>query len=93
MLNQYESVVPLTANDEDAGTTSDTTYADDLTSSQWVEPTGTYQGTLDKFDRAAALDDPASNSSLAAASPIAMRTRCSPGRARRRPTGCRGTPP
>ncbi len=48
----------LTVDDEDAGTTPDTTYTYSLTSPAWTDPTGSYGVTLDKFDRATALDDP-----------------------------------
>ncbi len=49
----------LTVDDEDPGTTADTTYTYSLTSPQWADPTGTYAVTLDAFDRATVLDDPA----------------------------------
>ena len=49
----------LTVDDEDAGTTADTTYTYSLTSPSWTDPTGTYGATLDKFDRATATNDPA----------------------------------
>ena len=52
----------LTVDDEDAGTTADTTYTYSLTSPSWTDPTGSYAATLDKFDRAVALTDPASAS-------------------------------
>ena len=48
----------LTVDDEDAGTTADTSYTYSLTSPSWTDPTGTYTATLDKFDRATALHDP-----------------------------------
>ena len=48
----------LTVDDEDAGTTADTTYTYSLTSPSWTDPTGTYGVTLDKFDRATVLNDP-----------------------------------
>ncbi len=49
----------LTVDDEDAGTTADTTYTYSLTSPAWTDPTGSYTATLDPFDRATVLDDPA----------------------------------
>jgi RHS repeat-associated protein len=49
----------LTVDDEDAGTTPDTTYAYALTSPSWTDPTGAYAATLDRFDRATAVNDPA----------------------------------
>ena len=52
----------LTVDDEDAGTTADTSYTYSLTSPSWTDPTGSYAATLDKFDRAVALTDPASAS-------------------------------
>ena len=52
----------LTVDDEDAGTTADTSYTYSLTSPTWTDPTGSYAATLDKFDRAVALTDPASAS-------------------------------
>ena len=48
----------LTVDDEDAGTTADTTYTYSLTSPSWTDPTGTYSATLDKFERATAANDP-----------------------------------
>jgi len=48
----------LTVDDEDPGTTADTTYAYSLTSPSWTDPTGSYGVTLDPFDRATVLDDP-----------------------------------
>lgn len=50
---------PLTVDDEDAGTTADTTYTYALTSPSWTDPTGTYLVTLDKLDRATSVDGPA----------------------------------
>lgn len=50
---------PLTIDDEDAGTTSDTTYSYSLTSPSWTDPTGTYGTTLDRFDRPTSVNDPA----------------------------------
>jgi YD repeat-containing protein len=41
---------PLTVDDEDAGTTADTTYAYSLTSPSWTDPTGTYLVSLDPGD-------------------------------------------
>ncbi len=55
----------LTVDDEDAGTTADTTYTYSLTSPTWTDPTGSYAATVDKFDRATALTDPASTSAWA----------------------------
>jgi RHS repeat-associated protein len=49
----------LAVDDEDAGTTPDTTYTYALTSPSWTDPTGSYSATLDKFDRATAVNDPA----------------------------------
>ena len=48
----------LTVDDEDAGTTADTTHTYSLTSPSWTDPTGSYAVTLDKFDRATVLNDP-----------------------------------
>ena len=50
---------PLTVDDEDAGTTADTTYTYSLTSPSWTDPTGAYSATLDTFDRPTAVNDPA----------------------------------
>ena len=50
----------LTVDDEDAGTTADTSYTYSITSPTWTDPTGTYAASLDAFDRATALTDPAS---------------------------------
>jgi RHS repeat-associated protein len=52
----------LTVDDEDAGTTADTTYTYSLTSPSWTDPTGSYAATLDPFHRAVSLTDPASAS-------------------------------
>jgi RHS repeat-associated protein len=52
----------LTVDDEDADTTADTTYTYSLTSPSWSDPTGSYAATLDAFDRAVSLTDPASAS-------------------------------
>lgn len=49
----------LTVDDEDPGTTADTTYSYGLTSPSWSDPTGSYSATLDKFDRPTAVNDPA----------------------------------
>jgi RHS repeat-associated protein len=49
---------PLTVDDEDAGSTADTTYTYSLTSPAWTDPTGSYGATLDAFDRATAVNDP-----------------------------------
>jgi RHS repeat-associated protein len=49
---------PLTVDDEDAGTTADTTYTYSLTSPSWTDPTGTYLVALDKFDRPTSVDGP-----------------------------------
>lgn len=48
----------MTVDDEDAGTTPDTTYTYSLTSPAWTDPTGTYGVTLDAFDRATVINDP-----------------------------------
>ena len=49
----------LTVNDEDAGSTADTTYAyPTLAAPTRADPTGSYGFTLDKFDRATAVNDP-----------------------------------
>jgi RHS repeat-associated protein len=50
----------LTVDDEDAGTTADTTYTYALTNPSWTDPTGTYLVTLDAFDRPVSLDEPVS---------------------------------
>jgi len=50
---------PLTVDDEDAGTTPDTTYTYSLTNPAWTDPTGAYAATLDRFDRPMTLNDPA----------------------------------
>ena len=52
----------LTVDDEDAGTGADTSYTYSLTSPTWSDPSGAYSATLDKFDRAVSLTDPASSS-------------------------------
>jgi RHS repeat-associated protein len=52
----------LTVDDEDAGSTPDTTYTYSLTSPAWTDPTGSYTATLDKFDRPTAMTDPVSAS-------------------------------
>ncbi len=49
---------PLTVDDEDSGTTADTTYAYSLTSPSWTDPTGNYTATLDAFSRATSVNDP-----------------------------------
>jgi hypothetical protein len=49
---------PLTIDDEDAGTTPDTTYTYSLTSPAWTDPTGSYGATLDPFDRPLTVNDP-----------------------------------
>ncbi len=49
---------PLTVDDEDAGTTPDTTYTYSLTSPAWTDPTGSYTATLDPFDRVTGLERP-----------------------------------
>ncbi len=49
---------PLTVDDEDAGTTADTTYTYSLTAPAWTDVTGTYGVTLDTFDRALQINDP-----------------------------------
>jgi RHS repeat-associated protein len=49
---------PLTVDDEDAGTTADTTYTYALTSPSWTDPSGSYGATLDAFDRPTAVNDP-----------------------------------
>ena len=48
----------LTVDDDDLGTTADTTYTYSLTSPSWTDPSGGYAATLDKFDRATAVNDP-----------------------------------
>ena len=48
----------LTVDDEDAGTTADTTYTYSLTTPAWTDPTGSYGVTLDAFDRPTAVNDP-----------------------------------
>jgi RHS repeat-associated protein len=55
---------PLTVDDEDAGSTADTTYSYSLTSPSWTDPTGTYQVTLDKFDRTTIVNDPVNASNF-----------------------------
>jgi RHS repeat-associated protein len=47
-----------TVDDEDAGTTPDTTYTYSLATPSWTDPTGSYGVTLDKFDRPTAVNDP-----------------------------------
>ena len=54
----------LTVDDEDAGTTADTTTTYSLTNPSWTDPTGIYAVTLDKFDRATVLDDPVNGSNF-----------------------------
>lgn len=49
---------PLTVDDEDAGTTADTTYAYSLAAPSWTDPTGTYLVTIDRFDRPTSVDGP-----------------------------------
>ena len=48
----------LTVDDDDLGTTVDTTYTYSLTSPSWTDPSGAYTATIDKFDRATAVNDP-----------------------------------
>jgi RHS repeat-associated protein len=50
---------PLTVDDEDAGTTPDTTYAYGLATSSWTDPTGSYLAGLDQFGRPTSVDGPA----------------------------------
>ena len=52
----------LTVDDEDAGSTPDTTYTCSLTSPSWTDPTGSWTASLDKFDRPVAMTDPVSAS-------------------------------
>ncbi len=54
----------LTVDDEDAGTTADTTYVYSLTAPSWTDPTGTYLVTLDRFDRPTSVDDPVNASTF-----------------------------
>ena len=53
------SRVLTTSDSLDSGAATSYTYS--LTSPQWTDPTGTYLVTLDRFDRAVALDDPATS--------------------------------
>ena len=55
---------PLTVDDEDAGTTADTTYTYDFDNPAWTDPTGTYGVTLDNFDRATVINDPVNASNF-----------------------------
>jgi len=52
----------LTVDDEDAGSTADTTYTYSLASPAWSDPTGSYTATLDRSDRATATTTPATGS-------------------------------
>ena len=49
----------LTVDDEDAGSTADTTYTYALSSSSWSDPSGSYTASLDAYNRATSLTDPA----------------------------------
>ncbi len=51
--------VLATSDSLDSGAATSYTYS--LTAPQWTDPTGTYLVTLDRFDRAVALDDPATS--------------------------------
>ena len=53
---------PLTVDDEDTGTTADTTHTYSLTSPARTDPTGSYLATLDRFDRTLAVNDPLNTS-------------------------------
>jgi YD repeat-containing protein len=48
----------VSTDDEDSGTAPDTTYQYGLSSVAWADPTGSYQSTLDRFDRVTSLSDP-----------------------------------
>lgn len=50
---------PVMIDDEDAGSTADTTYTYALASPSWTDPTGTYLVNLDAFDRPTSVDGPA----------------------------------
>lgn len=54
----------LSVDDEDAGTTADTSYTYSLTAPSWTDPTGAYTATLDAFDRATAVHTPAAVASF-----------------------------
>ena len=60
----------LTVDDEDAGTTPDTSYTwtvgtGGVSTPAWTDPTGSYTATLDAFDRPVAMTDPVSASGWA----------------------------
>ncbi|MEI7744799.1 MAG: hypothetical protein WCK58_13750, partial [Chloroflexota bacterium] len=57
----------LTVDDEDAGTTADTSYtwavgAGGVSTPSWTDPTGSYTAVLDALDRPTAMTDPVSAS-------------------------------
>ncbi|CAN5598268.1 hypothetical protein BH20CHL7_BH20CHL7_07190 [soil metagenome] len=54
----------ISVDDEDAGTTADTTYTYSLTAPSWTDPTGTYLVTLDKYDRTTSIDDPVNSTNF-----------------------------
>jgi RHS repeat-associated protein len=56
---------PLTVDDDDLGSTPDTTYTYSLTSPSWTDPTGAYSATLDAFDRPTSVNDPANATDFA----------------------------